>query len=246
MRAPDAEYIYACCRAYNDWLAEYCAVHPHRLKGAAMLPNRGPIEWAVKEAQRAAKLGLATVMLPAWVDDRAYNLPDWDALWAALQDLQPGRQHASERPRAVWHRARPGRRRNQRRRDQVRACTTPCMRLIWGGAPMRFPKLKWSMVEGGIGWIASVLQFMDHWWDDHRGWMEPKLPETPSYYFHRQFFATFEDDRAGVLTRDMIGIDNLMWGSDYPHTEGVWPYSRRQVARQLRRHSRCGYAQDGA
>jgi len=71
---------------------------------------------------------------------------------------------------------------------------------------------------------------MDHWWDDHRGWMEPKLPEMPSYYFHRQFFATFEDDRAGVLTRDMVGVDNLMWGSDYPHTEGVWPYSRNKVA----------------
>jgi predicted TIM-barrel fold metal-dependent hydrolase len=56
VRAPDAEYIYACCRAYNDWLAEYCSVHPQRLKGAAMLPNRGPIENAVKEAQRAAIL----------------------------------------------------------------------------------------------------------------------------------------------------------------------------------------------
>lgn len=71
VRAPDAEYIYACCRAYNDWLAEYCWVHPQRLKGAAMLPNRGPIENAVKEAQRAAKLGFSTIMLPAWVDDRA-------------------------------------------------------------------------------------------------------------------------------------------------------------------------------
>jgi predicted TIM-barrel fold metal-dependent hydrolase len=107
------------------------------------------------------------------------------------------------------------------------------MRIIWGGAPMRFPKLKWSMVEGGTGWIASVLQFMDHWWDDHRGWMEPKLPETPSHYFHRQFFATFEDDRAGVLTREMVGVDNLMWGSDYPHTEGVWPYSRKKVAQNF-------------
>src|SRR5689334_18894522 len=87
VRAPDAEYIYACCRAYNDWLAEYCSVYPERLKGAGMLPNRGPIEWAVKEAERAAKLGLATMMLPAWVDDRPYNLPDWDSLWAALQDL---------------------------------------------------------------------------------------------------------------------------------------------------------------
>jgi hypothetical protein len=63
--------------------------------------------------------------------------------------------------------------------------------------------------------------------------MEPELPETPSYYFHRQFFATFEDDRAGVLTRDLIGVENLMWGSDYPHTEGVWPYSRKKVAQNF-------------
>jgi predicted TIM-barrel fold metal-dependent hydrolase len=71
---------------------------------------------------------------------------------------------------------------------------------------------------------------MDHWWQDHKGWMEPRLPELPSTYFHRQFYATFEDDRAGILTRELMGVDNLMWGSDYPHTEGVWPFSRKQVA----------------
>ncbi len=119
VRAPDAEYIYACCRAYNDWLAEYCSVHPQRLKGAAMLPNRGPIENAVKEAQRAAKLGFATIMLPAWVDDRAYNLPDWDALWARIAGFEPRRELASERPRTVRHRAWAGRGRHQRWRDQV-------------------------------------------------------------------------------------------------------------------------------
>ena len=229
VRAPDAEYIYACCRAYNDWLAEYCAVHPQRLKGAAMLPNRGPIEWAVKEAERAAKLGLVTVMLPAWVDDRAFNLPDWDGLWAALQDLNlVASMHLSGRePYGIAHG--PGAGGINVGVIKFMMYDT-VMRIIWGGAPMRFPKLKWSMVEGGIGWIASVIQFMDHWWDDHRGWMEPKLPERPSFYFRRQFFATFEDDRAGVLTRDMIGVDNLMWGSDYPHTEGVWPDSRRKVA----------------
>ena len=62
VRAPDAEYLYACCRAYNDWLAEYCSVHPARLKGAALLPNRGPIEWAVSEAERGAKMGLVTAI----------------------------------------------------------------------------------------------------------------------------------------------------------------------------------------
>lgn len=229
VRAPDAEYIHACCRAYNDWLAEYCSVHPARLKGAAMLPNRGPIENAVKEAERAAKMGFATVMLPAWVDDRPYNLPEWDRLWAALQDLNlVASMHLSGRePYGIAHG--PGAGGINVGVIKFMMYDT-VMRLIWGGAPMRFPRLKWSMVEGGIGWIASVLSFMDHWWDDHRGWMEPKLPETPSAYFHRQFFATFEDDRAGVLTREMIGVENLMWGSDYPHTEGVWPYSRKKVA----------------
>ena len=52
---------------------------------------------------------------------------------------------------------------------------------------------------------------MDHWWTDHYRWMEPKLDEAPSTYFKRQFWATFEDDRAGILTRELIGVDRLMW-----------------------------------
>jgi predicted TIM-barrel fold metal-dependent hydrolase len=174
-------------------------------------------------------MGLVTIMLPAWVDDRAYNLPEWDQLWAALQDLNMvASMHLRGRePYGIAHGPGAG----GINVGVVKfGMTDTIMRLIWGGAPTRFPKLKWSMVEGGIGWIASVLNFMDHWWDDHKGWMQPKLPETPSYYFHRQFFATFEDDRAGVLTRELIGVDNLMWGSDYPHTEGVWPFSRKKVA----------------
>jgi predicted TIM-barrel fold metal-dependent hydrolase len=78
-----------------------------------------------------------------------------------------------------------------------------------------------------------VLRTMDHWWEDHRHWMEPKVDEAPSFYFKRQFWATFEDDRAGVLTRELIGVDRLMWGSDYPHTEGTFPRSREQVARDF-------------
>jgi len=55
--------------------------------------------------------------------------------------------------------------------------------------------------------------------------MEPKLELAPSTYFKRQFWATFEDDRAGILTRQLLGVDRLMWGSDYPHTEGNFPNS---------------------
>ena len=102
--------------------------------------------------------------------------------------------------------------------------------VIWGGAPVRFPKMRWSIVEGGIGWIAAALELMDHWWTDHQGWMKPRLEQRPSEYFRQNFFATFEDDRAGVLTRELIGVDTLMWGADYPHTEGVWPFSKKSIA----------------
>jgi len=64
-------------------------------------------------------------------------------------------------------------------------------------------------------------------------WLEPKLEEAPSTYFKRQFRATFEDDRAGILTRELIGVDRLMWGADYPHTEGTFPHSQEAIARDF-------------
>lgn len=105
--------------------------------------------------------------------------------------------------------------------------------LIWGAVPQRYRKLRFVIVEGGIGWVASLLGFMDHWWHDHNGWMEPKLDERPSIYFKRQFRATFEDDWAGILTRELVGVDRLMWGSDYPHTEGTFPDSHEQIMREF-------------
>jgi predicted TIM-barrel fold metal-dependent hydrolase len=70
---------------------------------------------------------------------------------------------------------------------------------------------------------------MDHWWEDHHRWMQPKLEEPPSFYFKRQFWATFEDDHPGILTRHLLGVDRLMWGSDYPHTEGTFPFSIERI-----------------
>ena len=105
--------------------------------------------------------------------------------------------------------------------------------LIWGAVPRRYPKLRFVIVEGGIGWIAALLRLMDHWWTDHHRWMEPRLDEAPSTYFKRQFWATFEDDRAGILTRELLGADRLMWGSDYPHTEGTFPHSQQQITQDF-------------
>jgi len=171
------------------------------------------------------------------VRDRPYLLPDWDPLWAGLQDLGlPVAIHVGTGEN-VFKMTTRLKRMNAMGVDGVDGKIAGPMHtiaeLIWGGVPQRYPNLRFVMVEGGIGWIASVLRSMDHTWTDHHRWMAPDLEEPPSFYFHRQFWATFEDDRPGILTRELLNVERLMWGSDYPHTEGTFPHSREQVVKDF-------------
>ena len=227
----DAEYQRESIRVYNDWINEFCSAAPDRLLGSALLPMRGPVEWAVEEAERIAQMkGIRTVLIPAEVE-RSYAHADYNPMWDALQDIGlPVATHSGtgtgEAIFAKIERLGTGLGVTDNKVLQpMRAMAD----LIWGAVPQRYPKLRFVIVEGGVGWVASLLGFMDHWWNDHRRWMEPKLEESPSTYFKRQFWATFEDDRAGILTRELVGVDRLMWGSDYPHTEGTFPYSQEQI-----------------
>jgi predicted TIM-barrel fold metal-dependent hydrolase len=231
----DAEYQREIIRVYNDWISEFCSAAPDRLLGSALLPMRGPVEWAVEEAERIAGMeGIRTVLIPAEVE-RSYAHADYNPMWDALQDIGlPVSTHSGtgtgEAIFAKMERLGTGLGVTDNKVFQpMRAMAD----LIWGAVPQRYPQLRFVVVEGGVGWVASLLGFMDHWWNDHRHWMEPKLDEAPSTYFKRQFWATFEDDRAGILTRELVGVDRLMWGSDYPHTEGTFPYSQEQIMRDF-------------
>jgi predicted TIM-barrel fold metal-dependent hydrolase len=86
--------------------------------------------------------------------------------------------------------------------------------------------LKVVSVEAQLGWISFVHYYMDHLFDKHRYWTGSTLKEHPSYYFKRQVFATFMEDPVGLREREHIGIDNIMWASDYPHSETTWPNSK--------------------
>ncbi len=231
----DAEYQREIIRVYNDWISEFCSAAPDRLLGSALLPMRGPVEWAVEEAERIAGMkGIRTILIPAEVE-RSYAHADYNPMWDALQDIGlPVSTHSGtgtgEAIFAKIERLGTGLGVTDNKVLQpMRAMAD----LIWGAVPQRYPQLRFVVVEGGIGWVASLLGFMDHWWNDHRHWMEPQLDEAPSTYFKRQFWATFEDDRAGILTRELVGVDRLMWGSDYPHTEGTFPYSQEQIMRDF-------------
>jgi predicted TIM-barrel fold metal-dependent hydrolase len=222
-----------CIRVYNDWLAEFCAGQPKRLLGVGMVPMRGPVEWAIAEAERCAKLGMRGLMIPAVKRNPSYHEPVFDPFWAALQEIGlPIGVHSGAEDEPLGF-----------ARD-VPLFLSVCDKkmfmmqrslalLISSAIPQRFPKLRFVIVEGGIGWIAAQLRFMDHWWEDHHRWMQPKLDESPSTYFKRQFWATFEDDRPGVLTRHLLGVDRLMWGSDYPHTEGTFPFSIQRISQDF-------------
>jgi len=234
---PDSEYQLACFRAYNDWLAEFCAVNPDRLAGAGVLAVKGHVEAIAQEARRSAAKGLRSVMMAAEVPERPYSSPQWDPLWETLQDLGV--------PVAIHMGTSSGAQVADRLKsfgiygkhvvdNKIGKGIRLVGELIFGAIPQRFPGLRFVIVEGGIGWIASLLRFMDHWWKDHRRWMEPRVDEPPSFYFARNFWATFEDDRPGILTRELLNIDHLMWGSDYPHTEGTFPNSREQIGRDFK------------
>ena len=233
--ARDPDYHLECVRVYNDWIVEFCAQSPERLIGVGILPMRGSINRTIKEAQRIAKLGLKSLTMPLEMEGGYANLEDGTRLWSALEEIDlPLAFHVG----SSTIKAGPEKYASMGTGVAVieqKICMTArgMTDIIVSGVPQAHPKLRFVMVEGGIGWISAVMRMNDHWWEDHRHWMEPKLEEPPSAYYLRQFWATFEDDRAGILTRELMNVDHLMWGSDYPHTEGVFPFSREQIAKDF-------------
>ena len=95
------------------------------------------------------------------------------------------------------------------------------------GVAERHPTLKFVVSEFNAGWIAYWLNRVDQGLQrEHRFRSEAFTGERPHDVWQRQFYATIEDDRPAILTREIIGVENLMWGSDYPHVDSTWPYSR--------------------
>lgn len=232
--APDVEYAHACVQTYNDWLAEFCAVAPNRLIGVALLTCKGPIEWSIKEAKRVAQMGFKTVHIPVENVQHPYGVQDgyYDELWATLQDLglvlslhigtitHDGGFMAFYKPGTTA--------------GFMFACNKmqpqTIGNFISGGICQRFPDLKIVMVESGLAWIPMLLNNLDHFWKTGRKLMTPVLDEPPSFYFNRQMYATFEYSKQDTTAMQFLSPDRFLWGNDYPHVEGTFPASQKQIA----------------
>jgi predicted TIM-barrel fold metal-dependent hydrolase len=101
--------------------------------------------------------------------------------------------------------------------------------LIFTGVFERFPGLHVAMIETGVGWIPHLLEQMDDRYWRNRSWTDLPITEPPSAYWFRNMSATFVRDDNGVRNRHEVGVDNMMWSTDYPHHGNDWPMSRRVI-----------------
>ena len=216
-------------RGYNRWLSAYASYAPGRLLGVAAIPIDTPERAAEEIRWAAAQPGLASGYIPLFPPEGDYGDERWDPMWEAFRDTgMPIGLHVGGR--------RPGTPVVGMYDSAPRFMTGLVMskltmaesvsELIHGLVMQRYPEVRFVAVEGQIGWISFFQYYSDHLWEKHRFWTKSELVEPPSHYFRRQVFGTFMEDPVGLREREHIGIDNIMWASDYPHSETTWPNSK--------------------
>ena len=118
---------------------------------------------------------------------------------------------------------------------QVVASNTRIMAdLLLSGILERFPMLEVVSVESGLGWIPFLLEAADHQFKEQQLMREKILSMKPSDYFHRQCYANFWFEEAGIKMRHLIGVENILWESDFPHSTSTWPESWNFIERTLK------------
>jgi predicted TIM-barrel fold metal-dependent hydrolase len=202
------------------------------LLGVAYVPFAS-VEGAVAEIRRAHGRGLRGALLPAHPPNGSWWDEAWSPVWRTLVECgMPAGLHVGF-GFARRHRFAGG---PAFMTDVVMTkleMAAPLADLVFGGVLARWPDLRVVSVEAYVGWLPFVAEYMDHAYRVHRYWNDLGLPELPSVYLRRQVYATFIEDPVGLRERHVLGVDNLMWSSDYPHGESTFPDSRGFVARQF-------------
>jgi predicted TIM-barrel fold metal-dependent hydrolase len=105
--------------------------------------------------------------------------------------------------------------------------------FIFNGIFDRFPDLRIGSMESGVGWFAWYAEYCDRTWEKQRYWTESVIDRLPSSYMDSNVWGSFIQDRTGILSRDLPGGRNIMWSSDYPHSETTFPNSHEIIKRDF-------------
>jgi predicted TIM-barrel fold metal-dependent hydrolase len=222
-------------RIYNEWLGGFCRTHPDRFAGLACIPSHD-INAAVTEVERVARDG---ALRGLDIANRPRMAPLWDPWWNPLWEIAaevrlPVHLHTigGRIPDFTKLAPKVGRAAFATVISSFQMhMAEHLMAMIFAGVLEHHPNLKLVIGESGIGWIPYILDHMDLEWEDQFKDLDLKM--KPSGYWHRQCYATYQSDRIGIRLVDEIGADNIMWGSDFPHPDGVWPDSQEYIKREL-------------
>ena len=237
--------------AYNRWQSDFCGDSDGRMFAAAFLPMVD-VQHTISMMRAARKRGDVAVNLPAFpqsldkftkkdsiwqamtgdmTGNRQYRDPEFDPLWAAAVELDmPITFHLGARV--------------SRFKDKINflpdiVMGKPAMLeipaiMLYGGVFDRFPQLRIGLIEAGVGWIPWAANYMDRTWHMQRHWTECNIKHPPSYYFDQNVYASFISDPIGVELRQHPGGKNIMWSSDYPHSETTFPHSHQVIAENFK------------
>lgn len=216
--------------AYNNWLIDYVAEYRDRWVPAAVLPVRD-LSVTLAEFKRVAAMGYRAVMLPMETREGVpgYNRPDWDPIFEiASQTEIPIVMHCGTgTPDPVVLRGPGGAIFNYT--HLINSAMDAITKLVGGGVLDRHPKAHVLTIEAGASWLPALAERMDEVHDAHQHYVKPKLSMMPSQIVARQVHTAFQYDRAGIVARNVLGHQTLIWGADYPHLEGTFPNSKSVV-----------------
>jgi len=230
--AEDKELALAVVKAYNDWhIDEWCGSYPGRF-----IPMAIPVVWdpelAAAEVRRNAAKGCHSITFtenPSTLGYPSFHNAHWDPLWKALVDTDTvlsihlgssGKLTLTspDAPVDVMITLQP-----------MNICQA-ASDLLWSRIPREFPTLKIALSEGGTGWIPYFLERVDRTYDMHHLWTGQNFGgKLPSEVFREHFLTCFIEDPVGVKLRHDIGMDNIAWECDYPHSDSTWPYPAEEL-----------------
>jgi predicted TIM-barrel fold metal-dependent hydrolase len=225
----------ACTQVWNDYaIEEWFTPFPTRFIPMVLLPH-WDVQESVAELERLAGHDIRAVSFPenpSKLGHPSFHSDHWDPLLAVLQErdialcLHFGTsgqvmRTADDAPMAVAS--------SLMGTNSMAAMSD----LLFSPVFHRFPNLKVSLSEGGIGWIPWLLESVDRTWERHRFYQNIDNSIRPSELFQRNIWGCFIVDQYGVDNRYRIGVDRICWEADYPHSDSFWPNSRKVVAEMM-------------
>jgi predicted TIM-barrel fold metal-dependent hydrolase len=236
LEAKDREVAEACVYAYNDWMVEeWCGDSGGRLIPLPIIPL-WDADLAAVEVRRNAARGARAVCfseIPPHLGLPSIHSGYWDPFFVACEEtgttvcMHIGSSSkmpatSADAPAAVAASL------------SFNNAMASLSDFLFSGVLVRYPTLKLAYSEGQIGWLPYVLERVDDVWREHRAWggVRDIVPEPPSTYFKRQVYGCFFRDKHGCDSLDVIGVDNVTFETDYPHTDSTWPETK-QVAEKM-------------